>query len=155
MYLLIVIAFMGVLPIASILVELQAAGGSADLVALFGKWFVFWAGGVRLLTAGLSQIVRPAFTAETIFEIKDPDAAKIVSELGFANVSIGTMSVLSLFFPDWVLPAALCGGLFYGLAGAKHVFNAHRNRNENIALVSDLLIFAILAAYVIATIARP
>lgn len=153
MYLAMIVALMGVLPVASILTDLSSTP-DASLLALTGKWFVFWASGVRLLTAGLSQILRPAFTAEHIFGIRDPDAGKIVTELGFANVSVGLISVLSLKFPTWTLPAAICSGLFYGLAGAKHIFNGHRNRTENIAMVSDLFIFAVLAAYVIGTLTQ-
>jgi uncharacterized membrane protein len=47
-------------PLAAIVIEAAMAGGS--LVALAGKWFVFFFG-LRLLTAGLYQIVRPDFTA--------------------------------------------------------------------------------------------
>jgi hypothetical protein len=36
-------------------------------------------------------------------------------------------------------------GLFYGLAGMKHLIKGDRNRTENIAMVSDLWIFLVLA----------
>jgi hypothetical protein len=49
-----------------------------------------------------------------------------------------------------VTPAALVGVLFLGLAGGKHVFNRNRTKPENVALISDLLVAAVLAAYLAA-----
>lgn len=152
MYYLMIILLMAVLPIASIIIEHLV--DSADTLLLVGKWFVFWAGGVRLTMAGVRQIANPAFTAKTIFDIEDAGAQKIVIELGFANLAMGLVSLASLLRADWVLPAAIVTGLYYGLAGVKHVFNANRNRIENWATVSDLLIFVVLAAYAVLTLLR-
>jgi hypothetical protein len=145
MYYAMIILLMGVLPIVSIAIERLI--DNADLVMLVGKWFVFWACGVRLLIAGIRQIINPEFTARTIFNIADKGAAKIVVELGFANAAMGLVSVASILRPDWVLPVAIVTGLYYGLAGIKHIFNAGRNRTETWATVSDLGIFALLAIY--------
>ena len=150
MYNAMIILLMGVLPIGSIVIERII--DNADLVILVGKWFVFWACGIRLLLAGIRQIINPEFTARTIFEIADKGAAKVVIELGFANVAMGLVSVASILRPDWVLPAAIITGLYYGLAGIKHIFNAGRNRIETWATVSDLGIFAVLAIYVALTL---
>ncbi len=152
MYYLTIILLMAILPIASIVIEHLV--DSADTLLLVGKWFVFWAGGVRLTMAGVRQIANPAFTAKTIFDIEDAGAQKIVIELGFANLAMGLVSLASLLRADWVLPAAIVTGLYYGLAGVKHVFNANRNRIENWATVSDLLIFVVLAAYAVLTLLR-
>jgi hypothetical protein len=143
----VVVALMGVLPIVSILVEHLLFSGGADLVALIGKWFVFWGVGCRLLITGIRQIADPTYTAETIFRIGDPSAQKIVAELGFGNVAIGTLAVLTIFKAAWVMPAAIAGFLFYALAGAKHVFNRDRTPPENVAMVSDIFIAVVLAAY--------
>jgi hypothetical protein len=149
MYVATVIALMGVLPVVSIIVDGLFFAGWSDLVFLIGKWFVFWAGGVMLLLAGLRQVLSPEFSARTIFATNDPGALKIVAELGFGTASIGLLGVLSLLRPEWVLPAAIVSGLFYGLAGAKHVANRERNAAEDVALVSDLAIFAVLAIFVV------
>jgi hypothetical protein len=149
-YLAMIALTMFVLPIASILVDYSPGVAGHDLVTLTGKWFVFWGVGVRLLLAGLRQTINPAFTARTIFEIKDEAAEKVVRELGFGNIAIGVLGVISQFDSGWVLPAAISGGLFYGLAGAKHVLNNPRTRLENIAMVSDLFMSAILLVYTIA-----
>lgn len=152
MYLALIVLLMAVLPLLSIVVDYAYAAGDADLIVICGRWFVFWAVGIRLLLAGIRQTVQPSFTAETIFRIKDPAAHKIVSELGFGNLAIGLLGVLSLFRDDWLLPAAISGGLFYGLAGIKHVLNSEWTETEIIAMISDLAIFAILAFYVAAVL---
>ena len=118
------------------------------LMGLIGKWFTFWGVGVRLFLAGAMQVFRPQFTAEDIFEIGDPAAQVIVREIGFGNLAMGTLGILSLFFPDFLVPAAIAGGLFFGLAGIGHLARKDRNLKEQIALVSDLGIFLVLAAFV-------
>jgi hypothetical protein len=42
----------------------------------------------------------------------------------------------------------MCGGLFHGFAGLQHVFARERSTEENWAMVSDLLIFLVLAIFV-------
>ena len=150
MYLAVVILLMGVLPLASIVVEWIVSHGGADPVLLIGKWFVFWSVGVRLLLAGLRQVANPAFTAETIFAVKEKAALTIVQELGFANLSIGLLGALALLRNEWITPAAIAGGLFYALAGIKHLIKGERNGAETIAMISDLFIALMLAGYLAA-----
>lgn len=147
MYLAAIVLLMGVLPAGSIIVELALSHGGADLLALVGKWFVFWACGIRLLLAGLKQVADPGFTAKAIFGIEDKAAEVIVRELGFGNLSIGLLGSLTLWQPAWIVPAAIAAGLFYGLAGLQHLLKDGRNAKENIAMVSDLLLFALLAIF--------
>jgi hypothetical protein len=137
-----------ILPLASIVIEMFFAPG-AGLVMLIGKWFVFWAMGMRLATAGIKQILQPEFTARTIFEIEDAGAMKIVSELGIGNLAAGVISLAGLYFPGWTMPCAVYGVIFFGLAGVRHLGNRHRNRIENVATVSDLWVAAVLAVYVV------
>ena len=155
MYLAVVVLLMGVFPVASILIEAFVLHSDAGLWFLIGKWFVFWGVGIRLLLAGVRQMANPAFTADSIFGIKDKAAETIVRELGFGNFAIGTLGALSLLNSEWVMPAAIAGGLFYGLAGALHLRKGDRNANENIAMVSDLFLFVVLALYLAATIFKP
>jgi hypothetical protein len=154
MYLAIIILLMGVLPIASILVEFLLLHSSTDLLFLLGKWFVFWSIGVRLLLAGLRQIANPQFTAETIFDVKEKAALTIVQELGFGNLAIGLLGALTLFNRQWIAPAAIVGALFYGLAGIKHLVKGDRNATENIAMISDLFIAVVLAIYLTFVVLR-
>jgi hypothetical protein len=71
----------------------------------------------------------------------------VIRELGFANICIGLIAMTSLFQPGWRMPAAVAGGLYFGLAGMLHVFKKPDSRNEFIALVSDLYIFILMLAY--------
>jgi hypothetical protein len=149
MYLASIFLLMLVLPAAGVVVEALWFGTAADIMLLVGKWFVFWAVGVRLFIAGVRQVAQPQFTAESIFEIKDRAAFGIVRELGFANLSTGTLGLASLAVPAWVVPAAIVGGLFYGLAAAGHAFRGKRNFNEQTALISDIFAFVVLAVFVV------
>jgi hypothetical protein len=146
MYYAAVAALMLILPVLSIAIDAgtQHAGPIWPLV---GKWFVFWSVGLRLLLAGLRQMLQPRYTAEKILGLKGEDALLVIRELGFANVSIGTIGLISLWVPGWTTAAALAGGIFYGLAGLNHVRVPHRNRLENVAMVSDLFAAVILLVY--------
>ena len=155
MYLAVVVLLMAVFPIASIFIESFALHSDTGLLFLIGKWFVFWAVGMRLLLAGVRQMANPAFTADTIFGIKDKAAEAIVRELGFGNFAIGMLGGVSLLNREWVIPAAIAGCLFYGLAGAQHLRKGDRNSNENIAMISDLFIFVVLALYLAAMVFNP
>ncbi|MCG7394191.1 hypothetical protein MHY87_14895 [Microvirga sp. ACRRW] len=149
MYLGMITLTMAVLPLLSIGIEYPLTP-RGNLVFLVGKWFVFWAVGVRLLLAGLHQIFKPAFTSETIFRIKDPDARKIVMELGFGNIAIALVALVSVYRTEWLTPAAFAGAVFYGLAGLQHLRNSERTGIENMALASDLFVAAIMIFYLVA-----
>ncbi len=106
--------------------------------------------GVRLTLAGLRQIFDPAFTAQTIFKMTDPDTRKIVMELGFRNVWIALLALLSVHRADWITPAAIVGAVFYSPASLQHARNKERSGLETIAMASDLFIPAIAIFYLIA-----
>lgn len=150
MYLLTILLLMGVLPAGSIAAE--HLGHPGPLTPLVGKWFVFWGAGVRLTLAGVRQIFQPRFTAEKIFQTKSEIVLPIVSELGVANLSHGIVGLAVLFRTDFILPVALMAAIFYGIAGIRHTSDRPRSRNQNIAMVSDLLISLIYLAYAVIAI---
>ncbi len=152
MYILTVILLMFVFPIASVLTEIFLFKSASGAMFLIGKWFVFWAVGIRFFLAGLRQSLNPEFTAEKIFEIKGSEPLVIVQELGFANLSMGLLGIVTIFNGNWIVPSAIAGGLFYGLAGIKHITRKGKNLIENVATFSDLFMFLILLIYVIASI---
>ncbi len=145
MYFAILALLMVVLPVVSVVVE--AAGPGAPVIVLIGKWFVFYAVGLRLLLAGLKQVSDPAFTAREILGLKGDEPLVVVRELGFANLSLGVLGVSTLFLPGWTTAAALAGGIFYALAGVNHLRQRQRNARENVALATDLWAAAVLVAY--------
>jgi hypothetical protein len=138
-----------VLPVASVMIEATGAIHSPGPLFLIGKWWVFWAAGIRLFLAGLRQVLQPRFTAVEIFEVQDTAALPIVRELGFANLSMGLLGICSMVQPEWLLPGAIVGGLYYGLAGLLHVTQKRRNAKELTAMISDLLVFCLLLLFVI------
>ena len=96
MHLIIVVLTMLVLPAASVAIERWTGGATANLWQLIGKWFVFWGVGVRLLIAGVRQVVKPELTATGIFGVTDKAAFPLAQELGFWNVTIGLISIASI-----------------------------------------------------------
>jgi len=115
----------------------------------FGKWFIFFAAGWRLFLAGLKQSVDPAFTAKEIFHIESQDCQPIVRELGFANICMGLVGVISFFIPSWRFVSAFIGCIFFGIAGLQHLIKKPVSANENLALWTDLAVSAVLLSYLL------
>ena len=155
MYSLIVALFMFVLPLVSVVVEMLVFHSTSSVVMLVGKWWTFWGVGMRLFTAGLRQVIQPRFTAEEIFHFKTTEALILIQELGYANIAMGITGLLAVSNSVWVVPGAIAGAVFYGLAGIRHVFKPNRDRLENIAMVSDLWMAAILLIFLVLVIVRP
>lgn len=153
MYLASVSLFMFVLPTLSVLIEAVANKDHAALVLLIGKWFIFWAIGIRLFTAGLRQVVKPGLTAEGILGIKDKASWTIVRELGFANIGMGLAGIASLWFASWRPAVALIAGLFLLLDGILHMTNK-RNFEENVAMHSDLFVGLLMAVYLLSLLSK-
>ena len=151
MYIAFVALTMVVLPILSVAIE-HGVHPAVPLLALVGRWFVFWSVGVRLTVAGARQTLQPGFTAREIFHMKSDEALPLVRELGVSNIALGVVGLLSLAAPSFTLPVAIASAIFYGVAGLGHIAQKARSRNETIALASDLFIFAVLAIYVIGAV---
>ncbi len=151
MYIGMLVVLMLILPVASIALEAIVHNHGVLNEVMVGKWFVFWAVGVRLFIAGLRQIVQPRYTAETILGVKGPDAILIVRELGFANTAIGSAGLGSLYLGGWVFPVAVIGAIFYGLAGINHATHRSRNTLQNVAMTSDFFAAAVLLIFSLAT----
>jgi hypothetical protein len=143
---------MFVFPLISILIERayqKKRELSQPVIETAAKWFIFWGVGVRLLTVGLSQALNPAFTA-SILEISDTCFVAI-RELGFTNISMGLLAVITVCVPSWRKAGGFCGGLYLGIAGFLHVGRLSEgiNLKETIAMVSDLFIFVIVVIYLV------
>jgi hypothetical protein len=149
LYYVVVATLMFALPVLSVAIEATHSSIRVDSL-LIGKWFVFWSVGWRLLLAGVRQIAQPEYTAREILGLQSAESWTVVRELGFGNVALGVVGVVSLWLPAWQLAAALAGGLFYILAGINHARQQHRNRLENVAMVSDLFVGLILLGVCVA-----
>lgn len=150
MYLAAVTLLMSVLPVASVLIEGSMTGYAAGPWFLIGKWFVFWAVGVRLALVAVSQIARPAVTANTLFGIEDRRVLPLVLELGFGNLAIGALALVTMVKHEWTAPAAVAGEIVSALSGLKLSAKPARSRSETIVMISDLWVFAVLSAYLTA-----
>jgi hypothetical protein len=148
-YLFVVLLLMLVLPLASTFID-RNAGPFIDTA---GKWFVFWAIGIRLFSAGMRQVMNPLFTLQQIFLIDDPSGAIVVRELGFANICFGATGIAALFLPAWRPAAAFAGGLYMGIAGVYHLVKKPESPNEVLAMVSDLYILAVMGVYLLFSVA--
>lgn len=157
-YLIYIVTVMFLLPVLSVYVEFyftrkrrrQALQTSAfAYTAVLFKWFVFWAVGVRLLTAGLSQVFHPEMTALILSLPVTADV--IVKELGLANLVMGTAAIVSLWAVSWRPTAAFTGALYLGAAGVQHWMRMGQGvtQKEEIAMVSDLAIAALVMLYLI------
>ncbi|OJX68399.1 MAG: hypothetical protein BGO95_10385 [Micrococcales bacterium 73-13] len=137
-YFILVIAQTVVLPVVSATVELVAAGG--DPVLAFGRWWVFWGVGTRLLVAGIAQVSGRGPTAailgSTDASVQEQQLAR---ELGTANIGMGLAGLLALV-PGWALPAGLAGGVFLLIAGLLHLGKRGRTAQESLATWTDLLV---------------
>ena len=149
MYFVLVILLLLILPVTSVSAEAVLSRHTLSILFLIGKWFVFWAVGIRLFVAGIRQVIQPRFTAEEIFVVRDPASFAIVREVGFANLSMGLLGICSVVRFGWIVPAALVGGLYYGLAGIGHIFHRDKNAKEWLAMISDGFIFVVLLVFVL------
>ena len=150
-YFVVIALTMFVLPAGSILIEWSL--DQASLLWLIGKWFVFWAVGVRLLLAGVRQYFQPAFTSRDILGIESPDVLVLVRELGGANAAAGIVGLASIVLPTFVLPSAIGSGLFYLVAGIEHLKTKRRGTNETVAMRSDLFAALVLIAFAVGALA--
>jgi len=137
-YGILVIAQTVALPIISGIVELAVVGG--DPVLVFGKWWVFWGVGTRLLVAGIAQASGKGPTT-AILGTTTPsvEALQLVRELGMANVGMGFAGLFALI-PGWAVPAGLAGGVFLLVAGLMHVPKKGKNAKEKLATWTDLVV---------------
>lgn len=142
------ILLMLVLPLVSIAIEFIFFK-NGNLMFLVGKWFIFWAIGIRQFTAGFKQTMNPAFTLERIFNTRNSESHVIVRELGFANICMGVLGIVSLFVEQFRLSSALVSGLFFGLAGILHIMRRPDGRNEVIAMITNIFIFIVMVIIVI------
>ncbi|HTQ96922.1 MAG TPA: DUF6790 family protein [Candidatus Acidoferrum sp.] len=154
MYLLPVLLLMVIFPVISVGIEHFFFHGTIPLMSLVGKWFVFWGAGVRLVLAGIRQFFQPRFTAQQIFGLTGDEPLPIVRELGVANFATGTVGVLSLLKPGFVLPVSIAAAVFYGVAGIRHATDKHKNQKQQFAMITDLLAFVVFVAYIVFAMSR-
>ncbi len=83
-----------ILPVTSVGVEVFVKNIPAD-PGLIGTWFIFWAAGVRLLVNGIKRV-------------RLTPVSSVMRELGFANIIISIVVLLSVFNSNWRPVAGCC-----------------------------------------------
>lgn len=149
-YSILVIAQTIALPLIAGSIELATQGG--DPVQVFGRWWVFWGVGTRLLVAGIAQVSGRGPTA-AILGATTPNAEtqQLTRELGQANIGMGLAGLLALV-PGWALPAGAAGGVFLLMAGVSHVLKPNKNAQETLATWTDLLVGVVVIVLAINTL---
>jgi len=79
--------------------------------------------------------------------MKTDEAWPIIREHGIGNLAVGTAGIASLWVTSFVLPVALIAAIAYGAWGLLHIASKNRSMNENVAMVSDFWLAAVLVAY--------
>lgn len=135
---------MFVLPAIAVFIE--ARRKQEHILELVGKWFIFFGVGVRLLVAGLTQIFVPSFTVDLLQA--DSSVLILVQELGFTNLLLAGIALLSLFKPNYRV-IGTAGAFYMGFAGILHLSRASSDMTsrETIALWSDLWICLVAIVY--------
>jgi hypothetical protein len=72
------------------------------------------------------------------------DQLVVDQELGFANLAMGVLGMSTLLNGNWIIPAALVGCLFLGLAGIRPLISTGRNLLENSTMLSNLMVSRVL-----------
>ena len=145
-----VILFFAIVPIIGAVAEIAFFSNSSYTPGILLKWFTFSGVGLRLFSAGLKQSIKPSFTATEIFKA-DEKSYPIVREVGFSNICIGVLGVLSFFFLEFRLAASVTGGLYFGLAGFLRCLYK-RDKNEIFTTISNFYMFSVLFMLVVLNI---
>ncbi len=134
-----------IIPIICILVEielLKRKKQNYQLIDLCCKWFLFWSIGFGALSAGLMQTFNPSYTAN-LLNIQTNDMI-IIRELGLLQFSVGLISMLSIKFSHFKIPAAISYGVFIFGATILHTARLGTiNLNEIVSLLDDVWIVAV------------
>jgi hypothetical protein len=142
------IALIAVLPIAAAALESRL-----DQLALswpiYWKWFIFWGVGIRLFFKGVKLASTPQFTGLSLSSFKNRESYLLLLELGFANMALGSMGILSVINDQWRLIAAIAGAIYFGLADMLRLLKKPTGRHELVALVYNVLVFVGLVVYMV------
>jgi hypothetical protein len=140
---------MFVLPLASVALDVGLNSDHGALIDGVGKWFVFWAVGARLFTAGVTdRAPEPDVRAHPRHRRSGRVAARPRARLRERGDRLGRHR---LAVARRVAGAgALAGGLFLLLAGVEHLVKRERGFEARLAMVSDLAIGAVMACHLVA-----
>ena len=142
------IALVAILPIASAALESRIDQTALNW-PIYWKWFIFWGLGIRLFFKGIRLASAPQYTGLSLSSFSNRECYLLLLELGFANMALGSMGILSVINDQWRLIAAIAGAIYFGLADMLRLLKKPNGRHERVALIYNLLVFAGLVGYLI------
>jgi hypothetical protein len=142
------IALIAVFPMTAALLEAHS-----DQVPLnwagYWKWFIFWGVGIRLFFKGIRLASMPQMTSLSLSSFKNRESYLLLLELGFANMALGAMGILSVINDQWRLIAAIAGAIYFGLTDMLRLLKKTDDRHERVALIYNILVFSGLVAFMV------
>jgi hypothetical protein len=115
----------------------------------YWKWFIFWSVGIRLFFKGVKLASTPQFTGLSLSSFKNRESYLVLLELGFANMALGSMGILSVINGQWRLIAAIAAAIYFGLSDMLRFLKKPGSLHELVALLFNLLVFAGLVSYLV------
>ena len=139
-----ILAVMFVIPCICWIIDSVRQKGMS--VAVFCKWFVFWAIGVRALTTGAMQFLNSAYTAQ-LLQVGE-ESYVIISELGFAQFAIGLIGIMSLFKKSYRPSAVISYSVFMIRACFIHISRFQTaGFDEIVSLIGDIWVVIIAVIF--------
>ncbi len=129
------------LPLLSTILENQMDHSSWTKQQI-GKWFIFWNLGIDLFFTGVRQASSPELSPGNVFRFKSQESHQLTRELGFANMALGSVGILSVINDQWRLIAAIGGGLYFGLAIMLYLAKGAGNHQHRVTQLYHVLVFA-------------
>lgn len=150
-YLFNTVFFAVLLPVISICTESHIKVIFID-PGLIGKWFIFWAAGVRPFFAGIKLVYRRWTAPAGFFYREMKENFLMIRQLGFAHIAIGVTGMLSLVNSNWRQIAGLAAAFFFGLSAVQHFFIKPVNGKEMAIMITDIMVFTIMLLYLFFTL---
>ena len=140
-----------ILPLICILIEIAIIKRKNKSVIFKNtslKWLCFWVVGFNAISAGVMQAFNPSYTAN-LLHVAMSDFI-IVEELGFAQLGIGIVALLSLKWVKFRKPAVMAYGIFiFGCTVIHFLRFSAIEMGEIISTLNDIWILILAALIVI------
>lgn len=140
-----------ILPLICILIEIAIFKRQNKTIIfknIFLKWLCFWVIGFSAISVGVMQAFNPSYTAD-LLHVNMSDFI-IVQELGYAQLGIGIVALLSLKWVQFKKPAVIAYGTFiFGCTVIHFLRFSAIDLGEIISTLNDIWILIVAALIVI------
>ncbi len=110
---------------------------------LLGRWFVFWTIGVRLMVAGLTEVMSSRRQGNIIF-LQGSESGEYRKIIGYLKILLAALGFLCMIKAQSSLIAALTAGIYLGLTGFRHDFKKPCTAIEWLYLGYDIIVFFVI-----------